>query len=529
MQLEIWRKLPPLSLLILAGLQIIPLWLFQYFPSQDGPSHLYNTNVLNSYSIIPIFREYYYIHFSVAGNILSQLLLSGLAGIFGYSGGEKLFLTVYTILMIAGFSYLLTTLKCTATPFVLFVFLFTPNYFLFMGFWNFCLSIPICLISMSYYWKASIRPTTRSYVIFAVLSLLTYAAHMLSWAVLLVTIAVDTLLFAFVVWRSAGIRDGLAVIRPRAILAACGAIPAVLLLFYATQINASGGGALEETLRARAWPLYSTSFLRGLSPAGQATSAFFVGTVVLLFAVAALNRWRRNRQFLPTDNLLVSSLTIAILSVAASNSLGGAYVRERFSLYAWMLLVIWLAVQSWSPAIQRATHVLLAIACIGFAVTGLSSIEAWNRELGEYVTASQVIERGSTILPIQLDMRTPNIDPIYHAVDLIALRRAAVDLRNYEALLPYFTVAFNPGRSPLGYLAFTTEGPPATPIPFDIAGFERAARGSVDYVVAYGSSRAGVFPETLLYSQQLQSYECIWTSEPTHVVRVYRSRAAVRP
>ena len=520
--LEICRKLPRLSLPITAGLQIIPFWLFQYFPSQDGPSHLYNTNILNSYSTTPIFREYYYIHLSAAGNILSQLLLSGLAGLFGYATAEKLFLTLYAVLMIVGFSSLLTTLKCSATPFVLFVFLFTPNYFLFMGFWNFCLSIPICLIAMSYYWKSSARPTFRSYLIIATLSLLTYAAHMLSWAVLLVIISTDALPFAIGIWRSAGARDRLTSIRPRAALAVCAAIPAVLIFFYLTQINAGAQDALEETFRGRAWPLYSTSFLRGLSAAGPATSAFFIGTVIFLFVIAALNRCRHPR-LLPTDTLLVSSLSIAILSIAASNGFGGAYVRERFSLYAWMLLVIWLAIQQWSQTIQRVAHILLVTACIGFAITGLSSIRTWNRELTEYVTASQVIESGSTILPIQLDRRSPNIDPMLHAVDLVAIQKA-VDLRNYEAILPYFTVAYKPGRSPHGFLSFTEEPAGAT-IPFDIPGFERAARGHVDYVLAYGSSRAGAFPETHLYSQQLAGFEHIWTSEPAHLVRVYRSNS----
>src|SRR6266852_5137722 len=38
-----------LLFLTLVGIELIPVWAFRYFPSQDGPSHLANANVIRQY------------------------------------------------------------------------------------------------------------------------------------------------------------------------------------------------------------------------------------------------------------------------------------------------------------------------------------------------------------------------------------------------------------------------------------------------------------------------------------------------
>src|SRR5215471_11496818 len=44
---------------IVIGIHIVPLWIFTYFPSQDGPVHLNIANVLRHYYSheLPLFRE----------------------------------------------------------------------------------------------------------------------------------------------------------------------------------------------------------------------------------------------------------------------------------------------------------------------------------------------------------------------------------------------------------------------------------------------------------------------------------------
>jgi hypothetical protein len=45
--------------LALIIMHLIPIWAFKYFPSQDGPAHINNANILHEYHDRSVFREYY--------------------------------------------------------------------------------------------------------------------------------------------------------------------------------------------------------------------------------------------------------------------------------------------------------------------------------------------------------------------------------------------------------------------------------------------------------------------------------------
>src|SRR5580698_996504 len=63
-------------------LECLPLWVFRYFPSQDGPSHLHNALVTANYAAEPLYREYYRLtFFQPGGNLLTHFLLTGLVKI----------------------------------------------------------------------------------------------------------------------------------------------------------------------------------------------------------------------------------------------------------------------------------------------------------------------------------------------------------------------------------------------------------------------------------------------------------------
>src|SRR5580658_3120401 len=91
-------------------LECIPIWVFRYAPSTDGPSHLYNASILANPGI-EIYRKYYAItFFQPAGNMLSQYVLVFLLKLTGPMVAEKLFLSGYLILFFFSFRYFLRVL-----------------------------------------------------------------------------------------------------------------------------------------------------------------------------------------------------------------------------------------------------------------------------------------------------------------------------------------------------------------------------------------------------------------------------------
>jgi hypothetical protein len=48
-----------LLFLALLALHVVPLWLFPFFPSQDGPSHLENAIILRNYLHSDLLQDFY--------------------------------------------------------------------------------------------------------------------------------------------------------------------------------------------------------------------------------------------------------------------------------------------------------------------------------------------------------------------------------------------------------------------------------------------------------------------------------------
>src|SRR5215471_18114297 len=93
----------------LLTLQLFSIWVIPHFPSQDGPSHLYNAAVLARYDHVPIFREFYTVHFTAAGNILAQMIQAVLLQSAGDIAAEKVLLTLYVIVLPFSFRALLSS------------------------------------------------------------------------------------------------------------------------------------------------------------------------------------------------------------------------------------------------------------------------------------------------------------------------------------------------------------------------------------------------------------------------------------
>ena len=94
--LSLWVRLCFWALILF---QVVRIWTVPYYPSQDGPSHLYNAAILARYDHVAIFRDFYTIHISAAGNVLAQLLQWILLKTAGELASERVLLTIYAVML----------------------------------------------------------------------------------------------------------------------------------------------------------------------------------------------------------------------------------------------------------------------------------------------------------------------------------------------------------------------------------------------------------------------------------------------
>ena len=435
------RPLRPLDVLfvLMIAIQVAGLWMWKFFPSGDGPSHLYNVSVLFNYDKVPIYREYFRIEFSPAGNLMTDLLLGGLMKIFPPLIAEKVLLSIYLISFPVVFRILLTALAPEAAPsFSFFAFLLTYNLFLHLGSWNFCFSLPLALLAL---WMVARSARSTSIAAFggvALLALATYCAHLVSWGMLVLATG-SILLCEQIGWPATPSQRSLS---GRLGVFAAVSVPGVLAaLFVAGDPHRLGfaGGSLG----AKAKILYKLPFLESV---GDAEAILRRGLlVVFIGAITALTarRWLYRKPF--WNPLLAVGAASCLLAVFGPRNYGnGLNIRERVELFAVLFLLAGLAIAGWPRIVNRV---------LPFVLSGLSLIamwhrrpayEHWNRRLAEYAALDPYIGANSTVL--RLFFGDFGLQPTFHAMGYWA-PKPFIDVANYEANANHFTVRFKNGKS----------------------------------------------------------------------------------
>src|SRR3954465_6846257 len=79
-------------------LHLIPVWTFRYLPTQDGPSHLVNAQILKDYgSSTAGYEAFFEVRAEPLPNWTSHLLLAGLLVLVPPLVAEKLLVSLYVL------------------------------------------------------------------------------------------------------------------------------------------------------------------------------------------------------------------------------------------------------------------------------------------------------------------------------------------------------------------------------------------------------------------------------------------------
>lgn len=522
----------PLLFVILIALECIPFWAFQYFPSQDGPSHLYNASVLANYEKQVAYRDYYSVRVPLAGNIMTQAVVVALLKT-GISPeiAQKLLLTAYAALFPLCLWYLLAKISSHAKVFSLFAILFIPNFFLHKGFWNFCIGVPLALLASAYYVRYRERWSYQSIILFAILGAILYLTHIVAWGVFAIVVIAYEVVARLSLLK--GNNDRFAASAPtldiskRQILALCSLFPpAFLTLAYsvATRAESRTGMAMPESLLHKLRILCSLSFLHTLSPSDIVTARLIALLVGLMFVVALIYRLRRFH-LKPTDAFIGVSAACALLAIFGPDAVGdGSYIHLRMSFFALILLIVWLAAQEWSAWTMNGLCLAVILIAITSLLARLPEYRQWSEVLRSFATVGQRIRPDATVLTIKTERGRGSINPLLHAVGLFT-PRPFIDLCNYEADTDQFPLRFRPNRSPDGPLAKPAELEQVPPV-FNIPRYETQTLGCVDYVLVYALPKFadGSGGGADRYQAKLQGYTLIFASDAPLKERLYMRR-----
>jgi hypothetical protein len=450
--------------LLTFGLALVPtliaIWAVPWFVTQDGPSHLYNTQVLTEL-LKPKspFHEVYAIRWSMFPNWGGSLVLMGLMAALPARAADRMMMSASFVAFAASIVWLRWRVAgWRGMPIAAgLAVVMALNVLWLFGFANFLLGACLFPIALGLWWSRRDRLGPGMALTLAALVFLGYIFHLVSAGLT----AVGLLVLATV---TPGAKR-----RARWGWTLASLLPLVPLAWiYREQTLNSGGFRAEWWVLSNPWSMRSwaaqISWTDPISLTGRARMPFmrserswyhllspagWLGAGVGLLVLAGLcARWRH------TDLRRLASerrgwLTLACLllvgGVAAPDVVGpGAYLPHRITLIGLLALVPYLELDL-AKGPRRLAGAIVAGAFV------LQSAFLWeyalyaNRLAGAYMEAKSVVGYGhrmGNLIARGAILSSYRVNPLLHIGSMLGVDTGNIVWENYEPTLPHFPVQF---------------------------------------------------------------------------------------
>src|SRR5947209_5672559 len=339
---------------ITALFHLLPIWRVHYVPTVDGPSHLYNAQVLHELAKgTPEFARVFRADLRPFPNWLGHILLFLALGIASPLIAEKLVLSAIVLLFLGGCWKLAGVIDPRSRVYAFLVMPLAYSALLQMGFYNYFLGVGVAMFAIAAWWE---RRATLS----GGLLLLCYFAHAVPAIVALLMMAV-----IWIVSRQWRCWPQLLAMLPSI----------ALLTWFALQPKPPGGD--WTWTGAFVWqPLLRVMLLLTFDMRQLTFGTIVGGLMLLLIAITiAIENvdWKRGRIVIGEREafLLLTLIAVALYLAAPLGVQEGFVLKARLVIFPYVLLLPWL-----TPRLGRfAFAFLLAIVAI---VNVLFIRDAWK-------------------------------------------------------------------------------------------------------------------------------------------------------
>lgn len=463
--------------LLLVLLYLLPIWSIQFFPSQDGPSHVYNALIVKEYfntNEYPLFHKYYDLNAKPMPNWFGHATMAILMFIVNPLIAEKLLLSGYVLLFLLSGRYLLINVDSTKKWLALAFFPFVYNYLLNMGFYNFSYSVGFFLLAVGYWWKHHQNLRLKHAAILNLIMVCCYFSHMVSTVIALLSIAVLWL----VTIRLNTIKKHL--LQIPMLLPSC-IFPLWFVVSHGTTSHGSHWPSKRLFNYFTALEVFY-SFDNFQLYIGKILVFYFLVSLLISIFTNKL-RWAerfRKPHLQKEDGFLLLSITCLILYITVPDGMsGGGFITHRLSLYPYLILLPWLYGTLKQPIKWLSTTVLVVLALVN-----LVYLMRWypmlDKDMKEFRSGVEAVEPNKTIMPLIFNNHghCDRIGMFLHAIGYYCAYTKGVEWDNYEATTNYFPIMYKPALNSIRPNTGVIEGHPQD---MDIA----ANVNLVDYICAW--------------------------------------------
>lgn len=521
----------------LIAIHLIPIWLHGWFPSQDGPSHLDNANILRHYGdpAYAALSKYYLINEAISPNWFTAAMLMGLMSVFQPLLAEKILLSVYVILFPSAVRFALGSIRVESKALASLALPFVYNFCLHYGFYNYCFGLAGFFLVFGCWIRFDRAFNVRTGLILAFFSVLLYFCHLVPLVMVYIAIALMTVWLSFKDQQTSDgsrTKRGWSRLLARTLGLMVSALPAIALTaLYLGRLGVSTPAGARPVRPIRQFDFL---FLMSFEP----SEAWICGAVFALqlaLVVHVLRAKHRTGGSDPWDGLIAVMMLYALVYRMSPDAIsGGAYLKSRLTFFPFFALLLWVGAHSFSRSIRWRVH--LAVAAISVVQLGFyaTRYQAMSQSFDEVFSATDKVERNATMLPLCFSPRgldkegksfSIRVEPFLHFAGTIAAERGAVNLLNYEANHRVFQVLFRTDLNPYRTITPIESGFENAP-PIDFVDYSSRTNGNVDYVLVFGLQPTQArTPAVQHITKQLESgYVRIHVSTPTGLLQLYRRK-----
>lgn len=401
---------------------LIPVWVFRWFPTQDGPSHLYNAFVLARYGdpASEVVRSFYQLNLRLFPNWTMYALMAPLTRILPPLVVQQIVISICVISIPIAVIYFQKSFKGTADATALLGVMLAFSYVLFMGFFNFVIGAALFAVATGFWWRR--RDGRYLYGLYAIL-IATYLSHGLAFAATL--LAIGILASVERRWRV------LAELAP------------AILLFVLDALSRPAGEPLFRSFR---WHVRQ---LATFFAAGHITISIVTTVVVIVGVVFGLIRMASGGQRAAGGISLAFLLAYFLVPWGYSGEgwVQAGWINERLLFLTFLTLPAWIVLPR--PAISMPVFSIVIVAHLAVVSFQIAQLNTYIREITRCAAQIRPHSTIKTIFPTS-EMR-PQVTPTLHLTAYFALQTDVVDLDNYEARLRDFPLVYRehlPTRPP---------------------------------------------------------------------------------
>jgi len=519
------NRLP--RLLFFTGLAIClsQVWLPAYFVTGDGPCHIYNAQIIHdlwSNMNTSFYSNFFSLSYRPNPNWLSHCVLVALMFVVNGVVAEKLLITAYILLFVAGFYTLLKRLGNNDRYVPLLVFVFVFNYILIKGFYNFSFSIAIFFWVVEIWLRYMDGKKIAYLLLFFVLVLLSFFTHPLAFVYGCFTCAALTVSYDLSTPSLSAGKKMLLMYKDLLLLLLC-FTPGFLLFLKFTAGEGGVSNLHFHVERYRIDDLLTNHYLVSYSDKEQIIVNILAWLFIALFILSIFSRLRKGLAIHKYDGLLIAcALSGLIYLYFPDNLLGGGAFSVRAHYLLFLLgacCIVWLLP---SEKMKAPVGIILFACFLWLSIIRLPCQLAAARGVADYTSGITYIKPYSVVFPLDFSPngKDENGQPVAdrnwlfsHAAQYMGTIKPLIILDNYEANVGYFPLVWQEHTNP--YIHLAKDGGIEAQPPFaDLANYKRSSGVTVDYILMWCFDSSFLHNEHFrqFYAEINAGYNKIYTS-----------------